>query len=58
MTKKEYNILSFYLTRLLFIGSGFPIMIDVTKNNSILCGILGLILGYIYVKTNSIWMRF
>ena len=29
MTKKEYNILSFYLTRVLFIGSGFPIMIDI-----------------------------
>ena len=46
MTRKEYNVLSFYLTRLLFIGSGFPIMIDIAKNNSILCGILGLILGY------------
>lgn len=47
MTKKEYNVLSFYLTRLLFIGSGFPIMIDICKNNSILCSIFGLILGYI-----------
>ena len=46
MNKLEYNVLSFYLTRVLFIGSGFSLMVNVAKNNAIICSFLGMILGY------------
>lgn len=46
MNKMEYKVLSFYLTRALFIGNGFSMMVSVAKNNAIICGFLGMLLGY------------
>ena len=44
--KKQYIILSFFLTRVLFVGGGFSILIGVSKNNVLICSFLGMLLGY------------
>ena len=33
INKRQYIILSFFLTRVLFIGGGFSLLIDISKNN-------------------------
>ncbi len=46
INKKQYIILSFFLTRVLFVGGGFSILIGVSKNNVLICSFLGMLLGY------------
>ncbi len=47
MIKKSYYIiLSFFLTRVLFLGGGYTVLLNIGKNSSILCGLLGMLLGY------------
>ena len=56
--KTSYIILSFFLTRVLFIGIGFNTLINLSKNNVLLSSILGMLLGlivlYIFYKKISI----
>ena len=57
MNKIEYNILSFYLTRVLFMGGGFSLLVNVCHNNLLMSSFLGMLLGYfllflIYKKGN------
>ena len=57
MNKTEYNILSFYLTRVLFMGGGFSLLVNVCHNNLLISSFLGILLGYfllflIYKKGN------
>ncbi len=46
INKRQYNILSFYLTRTLFLGSGFTLLIKLTKNDFLIASVLGMLLGY------------
>lgn len=46
ITKRQYNILSFYLTRCLFLGGGFTLLIKLSKNDFLIASILGMLLGY------------
>lgn len=44
--KQHYIVLSFFLTRVLFLGGGYSLFIRIGRNSSILCGFLGMLLGY------------
>ena len=44
--KIYYIVVSFFLTRVLFLGGGYSYLLEIGKNNSILCGLLGMLLGY------------
>ena len=46
ITKRQYNILSFYLTRSLFLGTGLSLLIGLSKNDLLITGIVGMLLGY------------
>lgn len=46
INKRQYNILSFYLTRTLFLGGGFTLLIKLSKNDFLVSSILGMLLGY------------
>lgn len=46
ITKRQYNILSFYLTRTLFLGGGFTLLIKLSKNDFLITSVLGMLLGY------------
>jgi len=46
ITKRQYNILSFYLTRTLFLGGGFTLLIKLGKNDLLIASFLGMLLGY------------
>ena len=46
ITKRQYNILSFYLTRSLFLGTGLSLLIGLSKNDLLITGIIGMLLGY------------
>lgn len=46
INKRQYNILSFYLTRTLFLGGGFTLLIKLSKNDFFISSILGMLLGY------------
>lgn len=46
ITKRQYNILSFYLTRALFLGGGLSLLVGLSKNDILVSGILGMLLGY------------
>lgn len=46
ITKRQYNILSFYLTRTLFLGGGFTLLIKLSKNDFLIASILGMLIGY------------
>ena len=46
ITKRQYNILSFYLTRTLLLGGGFSLLIKLSKNDFFIASILGMLLGY------------
>ena len=58
INKRQYNILSFYLTRTLFLGGGFTLLIKLSKNDFLVSSILGMLLGYfllyMFFKKNSI----
>lgn len=45
ITKRQYQILSFYLTRALFFGLGITKIINLARNDSWISGILGTIIG-------------
>lgn len=47
ITKRQYNILSFYLTRSLFLGGGLILLVGLSKNDLLISGFGGLLLGYI-----------
>lgn len=47
INKRQYVILSFFLTRALFLGGGFSLLVNLTKNNLLLCDLIGTILGLI-----------
>ena len=47
ITKRQYNILSFYLTRSLFLGTGLSLLVGLSKNDLLITGITGMLLGYI-----------
>lgn len=46
INKRQYNILSFYLTRSLFLGGGFTLLIKLGKNDFLISSIIGMLLGY------------
>ena len=46
INKRQYNILSFYLTRTLFLGGGFTLLIKLGKNDVLIASFLGMLLGY------------
>lgn len=58
ITKRQYNILSFYLTRALFLGGGLSLLVDLSKNDLLVSGIIGMLFGYfllyLFVKKGSI----
>ncbi len=47
LTKRQYNILSFYLTRSLFLGGGLSLLVGLSKNDLLVTGIVGMLLGYV-----------
>ena len=49
INKRQYNILSFYLTRTLFLGGGFTLLIKLSKNDFLITSILGMLLGYFFL---------
>lgn len=46
MNEKQYNYLSFFLTRVLFLGGGFSLLFNKSSNNALLCSFMGMLLGY------------
>lgn len=46
INKRQYNILSFYLTRTLFLGGGFTLLIKLGMNDLLISAILGMLFGY------------
>ena len=46
INKRQYNILSFYLTRSLFLGTGLSLLVGLSNNDILLTGFVGLLLGY------------
>ena len=46
ISKRQYNILSFYLTRTLFLGGGFSLLINLSKNDFLITSFLGMVFGY------------
>lgn len=58
INKRQYNILSFYLTRTLFLGGGFSLLLKLTRNDFLIASVLGMLLGYfllyLFFKKNNI----
>ena len=50
ITKKQYQILSFFLTRSLFFGLGITKIFNLSKNDAWISGILGTVLGLIAIS--------
>ena len=50
ITKRQYQILSFFLTRSLFFGLGITKIFNLSYNDAWLSGILGTILGLIIIS--------
>ncbi len=46
INKKQYISLSFFLTRIVFLGGGFSLLIGTSKNNLLITSFLGMLLGY------------
>ncbi len=46
INKRQYFILSFFLTRYLFLGVGFSVLVGLSKNSLLLASFLGMLLGY------------
>ena len=49
INKRQYIILSFFLTRFLFLGVGFSSLVNVCKNDLLICSFLGMLLGYFFL---------
>ena len=49
ITKKQYKLLSFFLSRAYFLGTGFSLLLSLTKTDTIIAFILGILLGYIFI---------
>lgn len=45
----EYIVLSFFLTRALFLGGCFSLLVNVSGNSMIISGILGMLFGYFFL---------
>lgn len=43
---RQYKILSFFLTRSLFLGGCFSLLVNLTKNSMVISGVLGMLIGY------------
>lgn len=58
INKRQYIIISFFLTRVLFVGGGFSLIIGISRNNVLITSILGMLLGYfllyLFYKKGSI----
>lgn len=58
ITKRQYNILSFYLTRALFLGGGLSLLVSLSRNDLLVSGIVGMLFGYfllyLFFKKGSI----
>ena len=50
ITKRQYLILSFFLTRGLFLGTGISVMLNSSGPDTLIASILGIILGFILVS--------
>ena len=46
INKKQYIILSFFLTRVLFAGGGFSLIVGISRNDLLITSFLGMLLGY------------
>lgn len=46
INKRQYIMLSFFLTRMLFLGGGFSLLVGISKNSLLISSILGMLLGY------------
>ncbi len=46
INKRQYILLSFFLTKALFVGGGFSLIIGISKNNLLITAFLGMLLGY------------
>ncbi len=46
INKRQYNILSFFMSRSLFLGGGLSMLVNLSRNEVVLSGILGMLLGY------------
>mgnify|MGYP005611374775 CR=1 FL=1 len=57
INKRQYIILSFFLTRALFLGGSFSLLVKLTKNSMLIAGSIGLLVGYLkdvsYVRRTS-----
>ncbi len=49
ITKRQYKFLSFFLTRGLFLGTGFSLMLNSSGPDTLIASILGIILGFIFI---------
>ena len=50
ITKRQYQILSFFLTRGLFLGTGISVMLNSSGPDTLIASILGIIIGFIFVS--------
>ena len=46
INKRQYRILSFFLTRSLFLGGCFSLLVNLSKNSMIISGFIGMLIGY------------
>ena len=46
INKRQYIILSFFLTRALFLGGCFSLLVKLTKNSMLIAGGIGMLVGY------------
>ena len=46
INRRQYIILSFFLTRALFLGGCFSLLVKLTKNSMLIAGGIGLLVGY------------
>ena len=58
INRRQYNILSFYLTRALFLGGGLSLLVSLSRNDLLVSGIVGMLFGYfllyLFFKKGSI----
>lgn len=46
ISNRQYKILSFFLTRSLFLGGCFSLLVNISKNAMIVSGVIGMLVGY------------
>lgn len=46
INKRQYIVLSFFLTRSLFLGGGISLLVNISHNNLIISSFLGMLLGF------------